>query len=569
MTIARTGYAPARWALLAALGALLAIPIPGHCKSKRRATSPAEAPSPEVAQIIQRIVTGEKQYVANLKKYSPRVETYLQFDRPDSKLGDTATNDAYFLGRLQFSDKPEQISFLAETGTGFLHNAFFRTLSNPFRAPRLFLDSFATSAMVDARYFDAQHYTFTPVGWNYLGDVRCLAIDVSPRGKPVTGAFEGRIWVEDRNYAIVRLNGTRVNPPRSGFYTHFDSWRENLRPGEWLPVYTYSEETGADSELRYKANSRFWGYDLTAPHKDEEWTKILVESPAPVHDASEEGADLSPVESKRQQEMEAGRNVLERLEKARLIAPAGPVDKVLETVLNNLVVTNHLDNLPPLHCRVMLTAPLESFPLLYTVVVSRGLVDVLPDEPSLAMVLAHELAHIALGHKVSTRYAFNDRLLISDEELLATLDLARNQEEEEAADNKALDFLKNSPYNEKLRNAGLFLRAAAAAAPVMPHLFGPHLGNRLANDRRVVRMVALLGIAPELYPAKIDQIAALPLGSRVQVNAWDGTVTFPNRKNVALNDPTEKMPFRVSPLYPHLARYEDLHSTKVSARQTQ
>ncbi len=568
MISARTGNTAARLACLAVLGALLAIPIPGHCKSKRRAANPAEAPSPEVAGIIQRIVKGEKQYAQNLKKYSPRVETYLQFDRPDTKVGDTATNDAYFLGRLKFSDKPEEISFIAETGTGFLRNAFFRTISGPFRGPRLFLDSFAASAMVDARYFDPQHYTFTPVAWEYLGDVRCLSIDVSPRGKPVTGAFRGRIWVEDHNYAIVRLNGTRVNPPRFGFYTHFDSWRENLRPGEWLPVYIYSEETGPGSELRYKANSRFWGYDLTAPHQEGEWTKILVESPAPVRDASEEGADLSPVEGKRQQETEAESNVLERLEKARLVAPAGPVDKVLETVLNNLVVTNHLDNLPPLHCRVTLTAPLESFPLLYTVVVSRGLVDVLPDEPSLAMVLAHELAHIALGHKVSTQYAFNDRLLVPDEELLASLDLARSQEEEEAADDKALDFLKNSPYSDKLRNAGLFLRAAAAAAPLMPHLFGPHLGNRLANGRRVVRMAALLGIAPQLYPTRLDQIAALPLGSRVQVNAWDGTITFPNRKNVALNDPTEKMPFRVSPLYPRLARYEDLHSTKVSARQT-
>ena len=29
--------------------------------------------------------------------------------------------------------------------------------------------------------FDRQHYTFEPVRWEYLGDVRCLAIDVHPR----------------------------------------------------------------------------------------------------------------------------------------------------------------------------------------------------------------------------------------------------------------------------------------------------------------------------------------------------------------------------------------------------
>lgn len=569
MTLARIAATLSRGVFLAILTALLLPPVAGFCKSKRDAASKAAAQSPEVMQVIQRIVTGEKQYTENLKKYSPRVETYLQFDRPDTVLGDKATRDAYFLGRLKFSDKPEEISFTTEQDTNPLRGVF-KTLGGPFRAPHLFLETFALSAMVDARNFDQQHYVFDPAGWEYLGDLRCLAIDIHPRNKPVTGAFEGRIWVEDRNYAIVRLNGTRVNPPRGKFYAHFDCWRENLRPNEWLPVYIYSEESDqAAGLLRYKANTRFWGYDLSTPHQETEWTKILVDAPAPVRDTSEEGADLSPVESRRRQEMEAEHNVLQRLEKARLIAPAGPVDKILETVLNNLVVSNHLDNLPTLHCRVMLTYPLESFPLRYTIVLSRGLIDVLPDESSLAMVLAHELGHVVLGHTVSTKYSFNDRLLIPDEELLTTLDLARSPQEEAAADAKALELLKNSPYKDKLGNAGLFLKAAADAAPSMPHLFGPHLGNRLVAGRGAVRMAALMRDAPELKETKVDQIAALPLGARVQVDAWDGSVTFPNRKSVALVDAGEKMPFRVSPLYPHLARYEDTTGAKVAIRQAQ
>ncbi len=569
MTSGPTRTAQARCLLLVLLGAILTLPTAAQGKSKKAvAAGKTEGLSPEVARIITRIVTGEKQYAENLKKYSPRVETYLQFHRPDPKLGNTPTHDAYFLGRLNFSDEPEEISFTSEKSAKRLRGGL-GIFAAPFMPARLFLDRFATSAMVDARNFDQQNYVFEPVGWEYLGDVRCLAIDVHARKRSLRGAFEGRIWVEDRNYAIVRMNGTRISPSPGRFYTHFDSWRENLRPGEWLPVYIYSEETDLSHGLRYKANSRLWGYDLSAPHQQEEWTKILVDAPAPVHDTSDEGADLSPVESQRRLEMEAERNVLQRLEKARLIAPAGPVDKVLETVLNNLVVTNHLDKLPPLHCRVMMTYPLESFPLRYSIVLSRGLIDVLPDEPSLAMVLAHELAHVALGHKVGTKYAFSDRLLVPDEELLPKLDLARNREEEEAADAKAVEFLTHSPYKDKLGNAGLFLRAAAAAAPSLPHLFGPHLGNRLVSSGGTVRMAGLMGHAPQLDATKIDQIAALPLGSRVQVNAWDGTISFPNRKTVAIVDPSEKMQFRVSPLYPRLARYEDTNNAKVAARQAQ
>jgi Zn-dependent protease with chaperone function len=70
------------------------------------------------------------------------------------------------------------------------------------------------------------------------------------------------------------------------------------------------------------------------------------------------------------------------------------VDKVLETVVNNLLTTNNIELPGPVRTRVMLTLPLETFSVGDSIVVSRGLVDVLPDEASLAMVLSRELAHI-------------------------------------------------------------------------------------------------------------------------------------------------------------------------------
>ncbi len=420
--------------------------------------------------------------------------------------------------------------------------------------------------VVDENNFDRKHYTFEPVRWEYLGDIRCLAIDVHPRAPAGIGAFEGRIWVEDHNFVIVRLNGTRLNPPRRDFYVHFDSWRENLQPGVWLPVYVYSQESDLGKRLRYKAETRLWGYDLNSRHQQQEWTNILVEAPAPIRDSSEITSDLSPVESERQLTMDAENNVLDRLEKARLIAPPGSVDKVLETVVNNLKVTNHLDNIPPVHCRVMLTSTLESFSLAYTIVLSRGLIDVLPDEASLATVVAHELAHIALGHKLDAKFAFNDRMQVTDEELLARLDIARVRSDETEADAKGMEFLKNSPYNDKLGQAGLFLRAAAVAAPHVPHLFGPHLGNGLTEgNNKSLRMSALISASPALSPRNVAQVAALPLGSRVQVNALDGTVAFTTRKAVPLVDASEKMPFRVTPTIPYLRTYAQLSKIETSS----
>jgi hypothetical protein len=552
---------------VAVLSTPMVLPLAARNHSKKSDDTTDKQDSPEVAAIVDHIVASEKSYYDKLKSFSPRVETYVQYYEPNHEVGDVALNDAYFLGRLTVDHGAREVSF-TESPANFTG----RILHFPsIFINHLTLSNFAIEPLVvdDNDHFDRKHYTFTPVRWEYLGDVRCLAIDVHPRDAKGIGEFEGRIWVEDKNYSIVRLNGTRVHPTMLTFYVHFDCWRENLQPGVWLPVYVYSQEDDMGKRLRYKAETRLWGYDLTAAHRETEWTNIQVDAPAPIRDSSESASDMSPVESQRQLTIDAEHNILDRLEKARLIAPPGPVDKVLETVVNNLRVTNNLENMPPVHCRVMLTSSLEAFTLAYTIVISRGLVDVLPDEASLAMILSHELAQIALGQKLDTKYAFNDRTQLSDEALLSALDIARDKKDEDAADIKAIEFLKNSPYKGQLAQAGLFLQASASAAPRVPHLFGAQLGNGLTeSNNRMVRMAALINSSPKLAPKKVDQIAALPLGSRLQVNAWDGSVTFTTRKAVALVDATEKMPFSVTPVIPYLRTYSSQSKVEVSSINT-
>src|SRR5205085_6673591 len=155
----------------------------------------------------------------------------------------------------------------------------------------------------------------------------------------------------------------------------------------------------------------------------------------------------------------------------------GDVDKVLNTVVNNLLLTNNLDAGGDVHCRVLLTSPLESFTIGHTIVISRGLLDVLPDEASLAMILSHELAHIVLGHRLDTKLAFNDRMFFPDEKSYQNLAFRHSGAEEEAADNKAVEMLKNSPYKDKLGNAGLFLKSLQQHAPDLQNLLHSHLGN--------------------------------------------------------------------------------------------
>jgi Peptidase family M48 len=214
--------------------------------------------------------------------------------------------------------------------------------------------------------------------------------------------------------------------------------------------------------------------------------------------------------------------------------------------------------------RVLLTSPLESFTIGHTIVVSKGLLDVLPDEASLAMVLARELGHIALGHQMDTKFAFNDRMFFADEDTFSNLSFRRSSADEEAADQKALELLTNSPYKDKLGNAGLFLKALQARAPELRNLIRARLGDGLVSGK-TLRMSSLLNSAPQLDERKKDQIAALPLGGRIKVDAWSNEAAMAKTKPVALLSAREKMPFEVTPVFPYLMRISTSGAERVAS----
>jgi hypothetical protein len=67
-------------------------------------------------------------------------------------------------------------------------------------------------------------------------------------------------------------------------------------------------------------------------------------------------------------------------------------------------------------------------------------------------------------------------------------------------------------------------------------------------------MDSLKQSAPQLEMAKLDQIAALPLGGRVRLDPWSGRIELVKAKPVALQSAREKMPFEITPVYLYLTR---------------
>ena len=524
-------------------------------QSRDAAAAQASSAAASFDQVVDRAIEREHFFMAQMKQLHPLVETYLQNLKEDKDLGaPVPVSDVYFLGRLDMSEGTDDRAFISPTTAG-LGKRMLSKLSSVYSMKFLPL-GFAQMTVLD-QDFQRKYYDFTFVRREFLGELRCFVLDVAPKKDAGKGRFLGRIWIEDQDYNIVRFNGTYYPHPRASYYLHFDSWRQNLRPSVWLPSLIYSEESDLKyrigQTLHYKAQTRLWGYNLKDLRRNSEFTEITVDAPQSVQDQSQKAQDATPIEAQRAWERQAEINVIDRLQQIGLIAPEGEIDKVLQTVVNNMMVTNNLDIQPEIRCRVLMTTPLESFTIGHTIVVSRGMIDVLPDEASLAMILTHELAHIALGHQLNTKLAFNDRMFFPDERTFERMDFARDRGEEEAADKKAIEMLNNSPYKDKLGNAGLFLKAVQARAPALKNLIRAHLGDSLLNGD-ATRMSSLMTASPQFDPKKADQVAALPLGGRVKVEPWDDQLELIKTKPLAITSAAEKMPFEVTPFFPFLTR---------------
>jgi hypothetical protein len=555
------------------------------------ATQPiaAQAPASALDQVVDKLAAREAEYVKTMRQYTPLVETYLQEMQPDQTFGEIPKNDWYHLSRLSLANKSVDVlnfagkndmSSDADEHKGFISRTASATgrklsLGKLGAGPRYgYMSSgFDSMVLVDTVGFNRARYDFKFVRREFLGDIRTIVLDVSPKrvsdDKHPDVRFLGRVWVEDEGYNLVRANGTYTPSPKGSAFFHFDTWRTNMGPGLWLPAYIYSEESGLSEDKKhnvhynFRAQTRLWGYNVTRPENNGELTEVMVDAPDPVKDQSQQNTDASPLASERQWQREAEDNILERMQKLGLIAPPGEVDKVLETVVNNIEVTNNIDVQPEIRCRVILTAPLESFNVGHTIVISRGFLDTLPDEASLAAVLAHEMGHIMLEHKFDTKYAFGDRMLFPDNQAFQRIDIKHTQKEEADADAKAAELLQNSPYKDKLASPGLFLAALQQSAPQLPNLLTANMGSSVARQTKenkhdvgttTIRMQTLQTNAPKLENGDVKQIAALPLGGRIKMDPWSDRIEISKAKSVPLLTARDKMPFEITPIFPYLTR---------------
>ncbi len=525
--------------------------------------------TPAQAALVQKSIAREKVIIQNIQQHTPLVETYIQDTRPDPKLYQVPISDTYMLSRVDFHkafiDKPYEAPVKK-------HHGFFKgslaAFTNMGKALHLDHETYNTQGFMDMMFvdpvgFDQQHYEFNYVRREFLGSIRTWVFDVHPKVKG-QGRFNGRIWIEDQDGNIVRFNGSyteSTSEDNTREYFHFDSWRMNMQPGLWLPVAIYVEESQrmeGNKTVGLRAQTHFWGYSLTLPTRESENVSVEVEGAV---DQSQDSQDVTPLEASRLWVQQAENNVLDRLVQAGLLAPPSDFDKTLEQIVINLAVPNNLNFPDPVHCRILLSTTVEATTVGNTILLSKGLIDTLPNEESIASVVAMELAHVALGHHIDTRYAFNDRLLFPDESSFQRIKMNHTDADNADAAKAGLKYLQASMYKDRLGNAGLYMEQLAERGKVLKQLNSPKLGDSLLKVDGTPWMAGLEQGAPKLNMDDMTQIAAFPLGSWLKTDPWDDKEHMLNAKRYAPMNARDKMPFEVTPIYFRLNRYQDAQTT--------
>ncbi|MDP9037851.1 MAG: hypothetical protein M3O02_01095, partial [Acidobacteriota bacterium] len=533
--------------------------------------------TPAQSALVDKAIAREKNVIKVVKERAPLVETYIQNMRPDPVLLQVPESDQHFLARVDFNKVINDQTYATNKGNfegkkskfGFFKNSIgaLGGISSSLRLT--FHESgFVQMILMDSNNFDRQHYTFSFVRNDFLGTIPTAVFDVSPvGGKKAFGRFYGRIWIETRGGNVVRFNGDFAGSIQTmkEFY-HFDSWRTNVQPDLWLPTSFYVEESdpkSASSTLKFKAINYVWGYVLKVPQNNAEQTSEEVVNAT---DVSNDAPDVSPLGAQRAWVQQAEDNVVDRLFQAGLLDAPSEFDKTLEALANNILVYNNIQLSSPIRVRTLLTEPLESLAVGNTIIVSKGLLDTaaVPTtdgkqiEGNLNSILAFQVAHIILGHRLDTKYAFSDRLLFPSTSVFERIPMHHTAADNAEAAKKAIELLSTKELTDGQQYFGLYLQQLQQRLKGLHALNEPMIGDALIKSAtdQTFWMQALMNKGLKLDPKDLKQQAAMPLASFLRFDPWtDGLIQMHPSFEPILNA-RDKMPFEVEPVYLKLAYWK-------------
>jgi hypothetical protein len=204
--------------------------------------TPPKGTTPE--EIIQRFATKEKEFKEARDQY-----TYRQDVKVQVLDGETVTGEYHEVFDVTYDDKGKH-----------LENVVFAPQSTLSQGG-LEMDQGDTEDLRHKMPFvltsdDVGEYNVLYVGQQTEDELHCYVFDLAPKqfeGKK--RYFQGRIWVDDHDFQIVKTYGKGVpeildkkgKGKEEHLYPKFTTWRQQVDGQYWFPAFTR-----ADDELHFK-----------------------------------------------------------------------------------------------------------------------------------------------------------------------------------------------------------------------------------------------------------------------------------------------------------------------------
>jgi len=232
----KLGFRPALLFLTIVASAVVA--LPALAQEGPLQNTPPQGTTPD--EIIKRFAAKETEFAKAREQY-----TYRQDVKVETLDGDTIDGQYHEVFDVIFDDKGKR-----------LENVVFAPQSN---LTRIYMSQ---EDMEDIRHKlpfvlteqELPEYNILYVGQQQEDELHCYVFDIAP--KEIVGKkryFQGRVWVDDHDFQIVKTYGKTVPDIRKhhgdeeNLFPKFTTWRQQIDGQYWFPVYTK-----ADDELHFK-----------------------------------------------------------------------------------------------------------------------------------------------------------------------------------------------------------------------------------------------------------------------------------------------------------------------------
>jgi hypothetical protein len=221
--------------LIAFLAVALALPL--LSLAQEGPLNPAEPKGITADQIIQRFAAKEKEFKQARDNY-----TYRQDVKVQTVDGDTVTGEFQEVFDVTFDDKGRRLEQVKFAPQSTLENGGIRMSSEDFADIRHRLPFVLTSDEIP-------EYQILYAGQQQEDELHCYVFDIAPKTiEKNKRYFQGRIWVDDRDFQIVKTKGKTVPDIRPGkkgdenLFPAFTTWREQIDGRYWFPTYTKADD---------------------------------------------------------------------------------------------------------------------------------------------------------------------------------------------------------------------------------------------------------------------------------------------------------------------------------------